>query len=79
MVFAPFSGLKTGIDFAYFGLNSGIVFEGIRGEHEGICPLDSKRIRKREEYRNSKLWILTRAHQIDHGAPDFQKSQVVRV
>ena len=30
MVFAPFSGLKTGIDFAYFGLNSGTVFEGIR-------------------------------------------------
>ena len=45
MVFAPFSGLKTGIDFAYFGLNSGIVFEGIRGEHEGICPFNSQRIR----------------------------------
>ena len=26
--------LKTGIDFAYFGLNSGIVFEGM---HERIC------------------------------------------
>ena len=27
-------GLKTGIDFAYSGLNSGMVFEGI---HERIC------------------------------------------
>ena len=30
MIFSPF-GLKTGIAFAYFGLNSGKVLEGIRG------------------------------------------------
>ena len=32
-------GLKTGIDFAYSGLNSGMVFEGM---HERICRLNSK-------------------------------------
>ena len=32
-------GLKTVIDFAYFGLNSGMVFEGM---HERICRFNSK-------------------------------------
>ena len=32
-------GLKTGIDFAYSGLNSGMVFEGM---HERICRFNSK-------------------------------------
>ena len=32
-------GRKTGIDFAYSGLNSGMVFEGM---HEGICRFNSK-------------------------------------
>ena len=38
-------GRKTGIDFAYSGLNSGMVFEGM---HERICRLNSKWIRKKE-------------------------------
>ena len=38
-------GLKTGIDFACSGLNSGMVFEGM---HERICRLNSKWIRKKE-------------------------------
>ena len=29
-------GLKTGIDFAHFGLESGIVFEGTTGMYEAI-------------------------------------------
>ena len=32
-------GLKTGPDFAYFGVNSGMVFEGI---HELICCFNYK-------------------------------------
>ena len=36
-------GLKTGIDFAHFGLESGMVFE----------ETNSKRIRKKEKYANS--------------------------
>jgi len=35
-------GLKTGIDFAYFGLESGIVFEGITGVYERIYHFSSK-------------------------------------
>ena len=38
-------GLKTVIDFACSGLNSGMVFEGM---HERICRLNSKWIRKKE-------------------------------
>ena len=29
--FCPFFGLKTGINFVYFGLESGMVFEGTTG------------------------------------------------
>ena len=32
-------GLKAGIDFTYFGLNSGTVFEGM---HERICHFNSE-------------------------------------
>ena len=39
-------GLKTGIDFAYFGLNSGMVFEGIRIDKH-ICRFNSKWKRKK--------------------------------
>ena len=38
-------GLKTGIDFAYSGLNSGMVFEGM---HESICRFNSKWISNKE-------------------------------
>ena len=41
MVFAPFR-TKRRIDFAYFGLNSGMVFEGIREGHERICHFNFK-------------------------------------
>ena len=41
MVFALF-GLKTGIDFAHFGLESGIVFEGTAGVYERIYRFNFK-------------------------------------
>ena len=48
--------LKTGIDFTHFGLGSGMVVEGTRGEYEGIYRFNSKCIKKKEKYANSK-WI----------------------
>ena len=41
MFFAPF-GLKTGRDFAHFGPESGMVFEGTTGVYERICCVNSK-------------------------------------
>ena len=35
-------GLKTGIDFAHFGLESGMVFEGTTGAYERIYRSSSK-------------------------------------
>ena len=35
-------GLKTGIYFAHFGPESGLVFEGTMGVYEGIYRLNSK-------------------------------------
>ena len=35
-------GLKTGIDFVRFGLESGMVFEGTMGVYERIYPFNSK-------------------------------------
>ena len=35
-------GLKTGIDFAHFGLESGMVFEETTGMYEGIYRFNSK-------------------------------------
>ena len=35
-------GLKTGIHFAYFGLESGMVFEGTTGVYECIYRFNSK-------------------------------------
>ena len=40
--FCAFSGLKTVIDFARFGLESGMVFEGTTGVYEGIYCFNSK-------------------------------------
>ena len=48
-------GLKTGIDFADFVLESGMVVEGTTEVYERIY---SKWVRKREKYVNSK-WILS--------------------
>ena len=41
-------GLKTGIDFAQFGLESGMVFEGTAETYERIYRFNSKWIRKME-------------------------------
>ena len=35
-------GIKTGIYFAHFGLESGMVFEGATGVYERIYRFDSK-------------------------------------
>ena len=50
--------LKTGVDFAHFGLESaGMVFKGTMGVDERIYRFNSIRRRKKENYANSK-WIL---------------------
>ena len=41
MVFVPF-GLKMGIDFTHFGLESGMVIEGTTGVYEHIYCSNSK-------------------------------------
>ena len=41
-------GQKTGIDFAYFGLESGMVFKETTGVYERIYYFNSKWVRKRE-------------------------------
>ena len=48
----PF-GLKMGTDFAHFGLESGMVFEGTTGVYERIYRFNSKCERKTEKYANS--------------------------
>ena len=40
-IFLGFFGLKTGIQFAHFGLESGIVFDGTTGVYERICYFSS--------------------------------------
>ena len=40
------SGLKTGIDFAYFGLESAMAFKGTTGVDERIVRFNSKWVRK---------------------------------
>ena len=47
--------LKTGIDFAHFGLESGAVIERTTGLYERIHRFNSKWGRKKEKYSNSKL------------------------
>ena len=46
MVFAP-SGLKTGINFAHFGLESGMVFQGTTCKGEKRTYLSRAVIKKR--------------------------------
>ena len=41
-------GLKTGIHFAHFGLESGMVFEGTTGVYERIYRFNSKLMDKKE-------------------------------
>ena len=40
-------GLKTGIDFAHFGLESEMVYEGTTGAYERIYRFNSRWIRKK--------------------------------
>ena len=49
-------GLKPGIDFVHFGLESGVVFGGTTGVYERIYCFNSKWVRRKEKYANSK-WI----------------------
>jgi len=49
-------GLKTGIDFAHFDLESGMFFERTTGLYERLYRFNSKSVRKKEKYGNSK-WI----------------------
>ena len=50
-------GLKTGIHFAHFGLESGMVFEGTTGRCMNVFIVSiPKGVRKKEKYANSK-WI----------------------
>ena len=46
-------GVKTGIHFAHFGLESGWVFEGTTGVYEHFYRFNSKWVRKKEKYANS--------------------------
>ena len=48
-------GLKTDIHFAHFGLESGMVFEETTGVYERIYRFNSKWVRKKEKYANSKI------------------------
>ena len=45
-VFAPF-GLKTGIDFGYFCVESGMVYERTTVVYQRVRRFNSKRIRKK--------------------------------
>ena len=49
--------LKTGIDFAYFGLELGMVFEGTLGVYKHIYHFSFEWPRKKEKYAKLK-WIL---------------------
>ena len=49
-------GLKTGVHFAHFGLESGMAFEGTTGVYERIYCFYSKWVRKKEKHAHSK-WI----------------------
>ena len=48
-------GLKTGIHFAHFGLDSGMVFGGSTEVYEGIYRFSW--VRKKEKYANLN-WVL---------------------
>ena len=52
--FLSLFGLKTGIDFAHFGMESGMVFEGTTGVYESFYRFNSERERKKDDYANSR-------------------------
>ena len=51
-------GLKTSTHFTHFGLESGMVFEETTWVYESIYRFNSKLVRKKEKYANSK-WLST--------------------
>ena len=53
----PF-GLKTGIHFAHFGPESGMVVEGTTGAHELSYRFNFKKIRIKQKYANSKRALI---------------------
>ena len=50
-------GLKTGIHFAHFGLESGMIFEGTTECMNVFVVSIPNELRKKEKYANSK-WIF---------------------
>ena len=54
--FCALFGLKTDIDFAHFGLESSMVFEGVTGGHELNYRFNSKLVSNKEKCANSK-WL----------------------
>ena len=51
-------GLKTGIHFAHFGLESGMVLEGttgLTGLYERLYRFNSRRVRKKENVKNMRI------------------------
>ena len=48
-------GLKTGIHFAHFGLESGMVLEGTTGLYERLYRFNSRRVRKKENVKNMRI------------------------
>ena len=57
-VFAPFCSLKTGIHFAHFGLESGMVLEGttgLTGLYERLYRFNSRRVREKENVKNMRI------------------------
>ena len=61
-IFYFFFGLKTGLHFVHFGLESGIVFDGITGVYERICYFSSEmntekgRVRYKFEVDRVTIW-----------------------
>ena len=53
-----FEGLKTGIDFTHFSLESGVVFEGTTGVYERIYRFNFKYSKKREGRENEMYFLL---------------------
>ena len=47
-------GLKMGIDFTHFGLESGMVLQKFTGMYESIYWFNSIQIKKKEKYGNLK-------------------------
>ena len=48
-------GLKMGIDFTHFGLQSSMVLQKFMGMYESIYWFNSKQIKKKEKYGNLKI------------------------